>query len=254
MKSDALLFDLVMSALNGEDGKWPWLSKTKAGVISAAQLLAIILWAISDDESDAGKDQRIVAAWSARLVEATARRAAVLGVHGPTRDVIPRDPVTLLELRALPSNWDWVMAVDDADSFLKLVDAGFTCSGVLAYWRGEESPYTAPSDNALMARSQSPTASAQTAPGVGKSSEWRLFKPQRFQGYASPLYAYLKAAKDAASSLPTARDVLNEWRTKVPSEVAKVLVDGIDYYDASGNTKSADLAAIRKAIGRMTNR
>jgi len=32
-----------------------------------------------------------------------------------------------------------------------------------------------------------------------------------------------------------------------------VLTDGIDYYDNKGDTKFADLEAIRKAIDRMTS-
>lgn len=37
-----------------------------------------------------------------------------------------------------------------------------------------------------------------------------------------------------------------------PADVAEVSNDGLKYYDANGNTKPADLAAIRKAIERMT--
>ena len=50
----------------------------------------------------------------------------------------------------------------------------------------------------------------------------------------------------------SAEDVVEAWRNNAPAEIAKVLPDGFDYYDAKGNTKTADLEAIRKAIGRMT--
>ncbi len=52
---------------------------------------------------------------------------------------------------------------------------------------------------------------------------------------------------------PSARNVVEAWLIDRPPEVAKVLPDGIDYYDAKGDTKFADLDAIRKAIGRMTS-
>jgi len=52
---------------------------------------------------------------------------------------------------------------------------------------------------------------------------------------------------------PTARDVVEAWRNNAPAEIAKVLPDGFDYYDANGNTKTAGIDAIRNAIKRMTS-
>lgn len=67
-----------------------------------------------------------------------------------------------------------------------------------------------------------------------------------------PLYNFLKAAHLAGRTRPTAREVLEAWREKTPPEVAKVMAASFDYYDAKGDTKAADLNAIRKAIDRMT--
>ena len=68
----------------------------------------------------------------------------------------------------------------------------------------------------------------------------------------APLHRLLAAAHRDGNPCPTARDVVEAWRNNAPAEIAKVLPDGFDYYDAKGNTKTADLEAIRKAIGRMT--
>lgn len=81
---------------------------------------------------------------------------------------------------------------------------------------------------------------------------WSLNIPKRFQGYSKPLYDHLKAAHGAGRTRPTARNVLDDWKLNRPHEVAEISNDGLKYYDASGNTKPADLAAIRKAIDRMT--
>jgi hypothetical protein len=76
--------------------------------------------------------------------------------------------------------------------------------------------------------------------------------PKRFPGYSKPLYDYLKAAHAAGKHCPSARNVLDDWKRNKPVNVAEVSDDGLKYYDANGNTKPADLAAIRKAIERMT--
>jgi len=81
---------------------------------------------------------------------------------------------------------------------------------------------------------------------------WHLRKPLRFQGYSSALYKFLKTAHTTGAAKPTARDVLDAFSATTPPEVARVNVDGLIYYDASGNTKEASLAAIGEAIRRMT--
>ena len=98
----------------------------------------------------------------------------------------------------------------------------------------------------------SPPAPPGQPDRVTESETWQVYEPQRFGGYASPLYRLLNNARLAGQPCPKARDVLEEWRTKTPTEVAKVLTDSIDYYDSKGNTKTANLAAIKEAITRMT--
>ncbi len=81
---------------------------------------------------------------------------------------------------------------------------------------------------------------------------WSLKGPKRFQGYGKPLYDFLKAAHIAGKPRPNARDVLDSWKSNQPHDVVEVTDNGLKYYDAKGNTKPADLEAIRKAIGRRT--
>lgn len=92
---------------------------------------------------------------------------------------------------------------------------------------------------------------ATTAPNI-ELKAWQVFKPKRFNGYTAPLHKLLNKAFIAGEPRPTARDVLEAWRLKKPIEVSHVLQDSIDYYDSKGNTKTADLEALRKAIDRMT--
>ena len=95
---------------------------------------------------------------------------------------------------------------------------------------------------------------ASDGPAKPAAPAWSLKRPERFQGYGKPLYDLLKAVHAAGQPKPSARDVLDRWKEKPPPDVAEVTDNGLKYYDAQGNTKPADLEAIRKAIGRMTKR
>ena len=107
--------------------------------------------------------------------------------------------------------------------------------------------YTAPE-----AKQAEPQAAPVVADSASTAPDWTVSKPQRYNGYTAPLHRLLAAAHRDGNPCPTARDVVETWRHNAPAEIAKVLPDGFDYYDAKGNTKTADLEAIRKAIGRMT--
>ena len=94
---------------------------------------------------------------------------------------------------------------------------------------------------------------APVAPSASDTPAWAVTRPQRYKGYATPLHRLLVAAHREGKPRLSARDVVEEWRINKPAEVAQVLSNGFDYYDAQGNTQHADLEAIRKAIGRMTS-
>ena len=107
--------------------------------------------------------------------------------------------------------------------------------------------YCAPEDAPQAATPAPVSDSPSNAPA------WTVNKPQRYSGYAAPLHRFLAAAHREGKPRPTARDVLEAWRSERPAGIAKVLADGFDYFDANGDEKAADLEAIRKAIGRMTS-
>ena len=101
-----------------------------------------------------------------------------------------------------------------------------------------------------------PTSASDAPVTTVSTSEppaWRVTAPARYRGYTLPLFNVLSAAHRAGEPRPTARDVLEAWRTNQPQEIAQVLADGFNYYDSTGNTKAAGIESLRKAIERMTN-
>ncbi|WP_208616340.1 hypothetical protein [Acidovorax carolinensis] len=97
------------------------------------------------------------------------------------------------------------------------------------------------------------TPAAPVESSASSAPAWTVTKPQRYSGYAAPLHRLLVTAHREGRPRPTARDVLEAWRINKPAEIAKVLPDGFDYYDANGNAKPASLEAIRKSINRLTS-
>ncbi len=91
----------------------------------------------------------------------------------------------------------------------------------------------------------------QAAAVVAAAVVWSIKRPQRFQGYGNPLFKLLTAAHVEGRPIPTAREVIDAWSAQRPPEVIEATGDTLKYYDAKGNTKAADLDAIRQAINRM---
>lgn len=112
----------------------------------------------------------------------------------------------------------------------------------------DEAP--APEQPQAAARDAWPAASTEEA----TNPAWSPNAPRRSVGYTYALYRTLLIWRRAGRTRPTARQILEMWREDKPQEIAKVLTDGFDYYDANGDTKGADVRALQKAIGRMTDR
>lgn len=105
-----------------------------------------------------------------------------------------------------------------------------------------------PAPVVVTANTPPPSTSEAVAPA------WSVIKPDRFRGYNPVLYQILNAAYIAGLPCPTAREVLEQLRVNKPIDViAEVLHDQFKYYDINGNTRIADLDAIRKAIKRMVS-
>lgn len=113
-------------------------------------------------------------------------------------------------------------------------------------------PAKATAPDFVKSDSTTPTTAPEVTECAPDDLKWNLKKPLRFQGYSKPLYDLLKAEHTAGKQCPRARDVLDKWKLKMPHDVTEVSDSGLKYIGAKGNTKPADLDAIRKAIARMT--
>jgi hypothetical protein len=92
----------------------------------------------------------------------------------------------------------------------------------------------------------------EAVPTKSTNAAWTLRKPIRDDGLAGPIFRALKAAHEAGAPRPNARDVLEDFRIKQPTEIVRVLTDGCDYFDRRGGEASADLESIRKRIDWIT--
>lgn len=108
----------------------------------------------------------------------------------------------------------------------------------------------------LKNQSNAPYPVPLTAPSTTDHStpSWNLKKPQRFQGYARPLYEFLREANSSGKPKPTPHDVLEAFSKANHPEIANVILGTeLHYYTAGGTTiKTANLKAIGEAIRKMT--
>lgn len=135
------LFEQVLHAIEGEEtegriaysadgqksiqvrtfGPDRWVERAKMGRLDAINFLAVILFAVQDT-FNLERERRIVEEW-AKII-----RAAAMG-----GEITPRDPVTLLPLKTLPDGWDWLVSLDDADTFVKAQGMGWSCTGIVEH-------------------------------------------------------------------------------------------------------------------------
>jgi hypothetical protein len=55
-------------------------------------------------------------------------------------EITPRNPVTLLPLQTLPDGWDWLVSLDDADTFVKARGMGWSCTGIVEHLATQSTP------------------------------------------------------------------------------------------------------------------
>lgn len=109
------LFSRVSRTLDFAPGEWS-ARAIERGSVSAVECLALVLFAVRVTFNLAD-ERRIVDAWAKELRKAAAGD-----------EIRARDPVTLLQLSEAPQNWDWIVALDDADCFVTSRGMGFSCS------------------------------------------------------------------------------------------------------------------------------
>ena len=98
-----------------------WIERAALGRLMAIDVLAVILLSVGDT-FDLEHERRIVESWSAEL-----RKAAT------DREIRARDPVTLLALESVPSEWEWLLLIDDADRFVASRGMPWSCSEQVAH-------------------------------------------------------------------------------------------------------------------------
>lgn len=135
------LFEQVLHAIEGEEtegqtahttdgqkfiqvrtfGPDRWIQRAEQGRLDAINFLAVILFAVRDT-FNLEHERRIVEEWAK-----TIRAAAMAG------KITPRDPVSLLPLQSLPDGWNWLVSLDDADSFVNAQGMGWSCTEQVKY-------------------------------------------------------------------------------------------------------------------------
>ena len=98
-----------------------WFEKAVLGRLDAINFLAVILFAVRDT-FNLDAERRIVEDWATAI-----RAAAEIG------EIVPRDQITLLPLHTLPDGWEWLVSIDDADSFVKARGMGWSCSSIVEH-------------------------------------------------------------------------------------------------------------------------
>ena len=83
-------------------------------------------------------------------------------------EMTPRDPVTLLPLKTLPDGWDWLVSLDDADTFVKAQGMGWSCTGIVEHLATQS---THPSIALMEQNPQLFTSKDVSAPSSATSSE-----------------------------------------------------------------------------------
>jgi hypothetical protein len=80
---------------------------------------------------------------------------------------------------------------------------------------------------------------------------WSVRKPERFRAYTLALYESLQEAHRTGRPVPTAREILEEWRAAPPEDLLAVMSDGVKYYDSKRAVVVANVKAISVAICRL---
>ena len=137
--SETSLVELVRQTLEGDEA---WIQQTQGGSISVIQFLAVVLLALSKDETTPDEEALIVNDWAKTLLKATTR-------YTNGRLITPTHPVTYLPLPGIPQDNKWIFSIDGADDFLESLGMGFRCTALLSFLRGDEKVKTSEDKNPL---------------------------------------------------------------------------------------------------------
>lgn len=124
----ALDEDLLWREVGGCLTEWrQWAAPVnQRGVMTPAQFLAVVLWAVQTEDTSEADEKLIVNRWARALLLACSRKI-VVALH----------PVCLLPLERDDSRTHWAMSVAHAQDFLDSMPMGFNLIRALEYWRDE---------------------------------------------------------------------------------------------------------------------
>ncbi|WP_291593907.1 hypothetical protein [Comamonas sp.] len=191
-----------------------------------------------------------------------------------TRGELPiRDPITGERLPSYVNAQHAVVSMKDLEEYLKrsgsFVELSIEPESVSAesrptplsmtarIWCGDEekAPPDWTDEEIEAARAEVEAIQVAERRGKAETQDWVVKRPKRFSPYSAPLYKLLyNEWQKGRLRRPTPRDVLDEWSTSKPAEIFEVMQDGLKYYASNGDVKTVDLAALREAIARMTER
>jgi hypothetical protein len=121
-----------------------WIERAKnRGILTPIQLLALIHFVIFEFGMSEEDEGRIVTHWFDALL-----RASECG------DIVPRDLVSLLPLKTIPPNMDWIISLSDAEKFVASQGMEWTCAEIIEHLFAES--FGAPQGGAGVARQGEP--------------------------------------------------------------------------------------------------
>lgn len=100
-----------------------WAPGTLRGVLAPDQFLAVVLWALQTSNTTEADEKLIVTRWGRALVDACSKRL-ITALH----------PVCLLPLEHGDPPEEWVLTLEDAQTFLDSMPLGFSLAKSLAWW------------------------------------------------------------------------------------------------------------------------
>lgn len=115
-----------------------WVADTERGLITPAQLIALVLWVLQTEKTTESDERLIIEGWAKALLKAC-QQEVVIALH----------PVTLLPIYETHGQSDWVLSLNHANWFLEAMPVGFDCIKILEHFRHQALELVAPAAEEL---------------------------------------------------------------------------------------------------------
>lgn len=124
MEQPPEVVDFVQTVRVALDSWASWVADTERGLITPAQLIALVLWVLQTEKTTESDERLIIEGWAKALLKAC-QQEVVFALH----------PVTLLPIEATHGQSDWVLSLNHAKWFLEAMPVGFDCIKILEHFR-----------------------------------------------------------------------------------------------------------------------